>query len=53
MSNAVYSKTMKKVRNKIDVKLSFDILLNNLFLVMRRRLFKTDIKTKLYAPKNI
>ena len=41
MNNAVYSKTMKNMRNRVDVRL----------LKHRKRLFEIDIQTKLRSTK--
>ena len=43
MHSSAYGKTMKHLRNRIDAK-----LVNN-----KKRLFKTDIQTKLYVTQNI
>ena len=43
MNNALYGKTMKNIRNRIDVK----------FVSNKKKLFKMDIQTKLYVTKNI
>ena len=43
MNNVVYRKLMENLRNTIDLK-----LVSN-----KKRLFKMDIQTKLYATQNI
>ena len=43
MNDALYGKTMKNIRNRIDVK----------FVSNKKKLFKMDIQTKLYVTKNI
>ena len=42
MDNAIYSKIIENIRNRIDVK-----------LVSNKKDFKVDIKTKLYLTQNI